>query len=891
LKKFSNPVNKLIELDKPKIKVLVVFLAFFMMVLFSCIIMNNTLNRKLSEHAETSIADVQSLIEIVLTEPKVALSFIAGSIQDAIIRGEGFEAVQELMRFYSSDEFKKGIISYDFDSVYGFFDVFDKFYDGNGWIPDESYQPRERPWYTTAVEDSQNIIISPVYIDTATKRPVIGYARCIFDNDGNLLGVVSMDVPVSSINELMKSKITENSYGFIVDDQLVIIVHPSEDMIGTSIDDSIADIAQIMNNIRAYHGISRTNFVNYTGASAILFSSETFNGWYVNIMVPEIEYYEDLYVMMSVISLLGLFMAFFLSFLLVRIDAARRSSEFISQQKSNFLANMSHEIRTPMNSIIGFSELALDDDVSPKTKHYLRSIADNAKWLLNIINDILDSSKIESGTIKLEKIPYDLQDVISQCQSAILPKAAEKGIILYCHAEPLGNKALLGDPVRLRQIFMNLLSNAIKFTNTGSVKFLSSVRSIDDKQAVIGFEVKDSGIGMTPEQISNIFKPFMQADETVTRNFGGTGLGLSITKNILDLMGGQLSVESKPGEGSVFSFELTFDVLDASVIEQMGTSSPGKVERPNFKGDVLVCEDNGLNQQVICEHLIRVGLKTTVAHNGQEAVNIIKERLDKPFDLIFMDIHMPVMDGLEASSIIADMGVETPIIALTANIMSNDLEMYKKSGMLDYIGKPFTSQDLWKCLLKYFSVISYTSVSEHSHDKQEAQSLNQLKIYFARSNRDVVEKITRAVEEYDLKLAHRIVHTLKGNAGQIGETALQEAAAITEVFIKDEDIPGTRVQIANLETELRVVLYKLAPLINEADEVIKSKTTNPEQIKQIAMELEPMLAKSNPECMNYLDDIRAIPGAEKLAGFVQDFEFKKALEELSKLKEGWEINE
>jgi len=895
LKKIINPINKLVDLDKPKIIVLVVFIAFFLMVLSSCLIMNNTLSRKLQEHAETSIADVQSLIEIVISEPKVILNFIAGSIEDAIIRDERIDTVHELLRYYSSAEFKETITNYTFHSIYGFFDVFDDFYHGGGWIPGESYIPKERPWYISAVEGGKNVVLTPVYIDLDTNTPVIGYARCLRDNDGNLLGVIAMDVPVSFINELMVSAITKSSYGFIVDDQLIIIVHPNQDMIGDQINESSPDIAQIIHNIREYQGISRTSFTSYTGARAILFSSQTFNDWYVNFMVPANEYYEDLYIMIMFISLLGFVMALILSFLLVRIDSARRSSEQISRQKSKFLANMSHEIRTPMNSIIGFSELALDDDVPPKTKHYLRSIADNAKWLLNIINDILDSAKIESGNIELEHIPFDLQDVISQCQSAILPKAIEKGIELYCYAEPLENKTLLGDPVRLRQIFMNLLSNAIKFTTDGSVKFLSSIKNVDDIHATICFEVKDSGIGLTQEQIENIFKPFMQADETVTRKYGGTGLGLSITKNILDLMGGELSVESEPGTGSIFKFVITFDIIDTEAAKQAGIATTGKIDRPNFKGKILVCEDNGLNQQVIVEHLTRVGLKTEVANDGQEAIDMVMEHIehgsDKPFDLIFMDIHMPLVDGLEASSKIVKMGIKTPIIALTANIMSNDLEIYKSHGMYDYLGKPFTSQDLWKCLLKYFPAISFTPIAEHSHLAQENESLKQLRMYFARSNKETINKITKAIESSDLKRAHMLVHTLKGNAGQIEEDKLRDYAILVEEYILDEDIPGTLEHLKSLDIELRVVINKLAPLINEADEKSKNKITDPEEICSIFDELEPLLAKSNPGCMNFLEKIRAIKGAEQLETYVQDFEFKKALTELKKHREGLMKNE
>jgi len=446
---------------------------------------------------------------------------------------------------------------------------------------------------------------------------------------------------------------------------------------------------------------------------------------------------------------------------------------------------------------------------------------------------------------------------------------------------------------------MNLLSNAVKFTNGGTVKLLSSVKSYGDSRATINFEIKDSGIGMTDEQIANIFVPFMQADDSVTRKFGGTGLGLPITKSIIELMGGKLFVESTVGAGSAFSFDLTFDTLDGYVAEQPVVASSSMIERPNFEGEVLICEDNGLNQQVICEHLARVGLNTVLAQNGLEGVNLVKQRIrnatignydgsytaKKPFELIFMDIHMPVMDGLEAASIITDMEIDTPIIALTANIMSNDLELYKSSGMHDYLGKPFTTQDLWKCLLRYFKAVSYTEVAEHTHNEEEDQSLKQLSIYFVRTNQDTFEKIKDALDDGLLLLAHRLVHTLKGNAGQIRKTTLQEAAATIEDCIKKEDIPGAKEHLDHLEAELQAVLNDLAPLLVEADERVQEKITDPEKIHTILRKLEPMLVKRNPECMNLVGDLNAVTGAQQLAQYVEDFEFKKALEELSKFKE------
>jgi PAS domain S-box-containing protein len=396
-----------------------------------------------------------------------------------------------------------------------------------------------------------------------------------------------------------------------------------------------------------------------------------------------------------------------------RLRRARDSAEESSRTKSAFLANMSHEIRTPMNSVIGFSELAQYGEMPDKTRDYLFKIQNSAEWLLRIIDDILDISKIESGKISLEHISFDLHKVLSHCQSSIANKAAEKGITLYCYAEPSIGSNLSGDPIRLRQAIVNLLSNAVKFTNSGMVKFLASIVRSDEKTTTIAFEVKDSGIGMSPEQIAKVFDPFIQGDDSITRRFGGTGLGLAITKSIIELMGGTLVVESAVGIGSRFTFELTFDLIDGGegvvAEEKIIVDSDNK---PNFKGEVLVCEDNSLNQQVITDHLERVGIRPVIAENGKEGIDILTERMKNPdgsvnytpFDLILMDIHMPVMDGLEAASKIKEMGIKTPVVAITANIMSNDIELYKTGGMSDCIGKPFTAKTLWSCLVKYLKI-------------------------------------------------------------------------------------------------------------------------------------------------------------------------------------------
>jgi len=401
---------------------------------------------------------------------------------------------------------------------------------------------------------------------------------------------------------------------------------------------------------------------------------------------------------------------------------ARDVAEAASFTQTAFLANMSHEIRTAMSSIMGFSELAMDTSDHSETRDYLHKIQMNTEWLLQIINDILDISKIESGKMELENIPFDVCELFTDCRTLILPKAVEKDIMLYFYADPSVGSMLLGDPTRLRQVLMNLLSNAVRFTNTGIVKFLAKIKKRNENSVNIHFTVRDSGVGMTKAQVSKIFAPFTQGDPSAIRKYGGTGLGLAITKNIIELMGGTLVVESTPGVGSKFSFELAFDTVEPSGDEMVTEKIMfDEFEKPVFEGEVLLCEDNSMNQQVICENLARVGLKTSVAENGRIGLEMVQRRMkaqdepgaQKQFDLIFMDIHMPEMDGLEAAAKISELQAGIPIIASTANILYNDKKIYRASGMNDCLNKPFTSQELWRCLLKYLTPVRRGSGPMH----------------------------------------------------------------------------------------------------------------------------------------------------------------------------------
>jgi CheY-like chemotaxis protein len=495
----------------------------------------------------------------------------------------------------------------------------------------------------------------------------------------------------------------------------------------------------------------------------------------------------------------------------------------------------------------------------------------------------LDISKIESGKLELESIPFDMSELLSSCRALVLPKAIEKGLPLYFYAEPSVGKMPLGDPTRLRQIFTNLLSNSIKFSNTGMVKLQAILNNVGEESITMTFEVRDSGIGMTPEQIKQIFSPFTQGDTGTTRKYGGTGLGLTITKNIVELMGGQLKVDSAVGIGSKFSFELTFkttSIEDGGALKKIVLSD---LEKPVFEGEILICEDNLTNQQVICEHLARVGLRSVVADNGQIGVDKVKSRItsgEKQFDLIFMDMHMPVMDGLEAASKIMGLNTGIPIVAMTANIMSDDREIYKENGMNDCVGKPFTSAELWNCLMKYFTPVKVQVIDSAKQTQEENELWKKLIVNFVTQNKDKSAEIADAVDSGDFKLAHRLAHTLKGNAAQLGKVLLQKAAEGIEEALKDGGGSVTPRQLKTLDIELSAVLVELTPLYEEFSQIEESSddaSLSAESSLELLDKLAVLLEQGNPGCRDLIGELRRIPDSEELIQQISAFEFPEAI--------------
>ncbi len=355
----------------------------------------------------------------------------------------------------------------------------------------------------------------------------------------------------------------------------------------------------------------------------------------------------------------------------------------VAEARSDFLAAMSHEIRTPMTAVLGMVDLLDSEAPTPRQRQQLKGIRDSGRHLVNVLNDILDFSRIETGKIDLERIDFSLPQLLEQVQNALRPLALERGIELKVGLAEQSPPIVRGDPTRIQQILLNLAGNAIKFTPAGSVLVLAAYCP-DASGPRFRFEVRDTGIGLAPDQQLQIFDAFTQADHSTSRRYGGSGLGLAICKRLVDLMQGEIGVVSALGEGSQFWFEIPLEPGDVASLAATASAEAGEI----IPIRILLAEDVELNRDIICTVLARDGHHVVVAKNGMAAVERVRE---EPFDLILMDVHMPVMDGLDATRAIRALpgaAAATPIVALTANVMAMEQEKCRLAGMDSVLMKP-----------------------------------------------------------------------------------------------------------------------------------------------------------------------------------------------------------
>ncbi len=382
------------------------------------------------------------------------------------------------------------------------------------------------------------------------------------------------------------------------------------------------------------------------------------------------------------------------------LKKARDHAEKMSRTKGEFLANMSHEIRTPMNGVIGTLQLLEDTPLTESQLEYVQVAYKSADALLAILNDILDLSKIEAGKLEFEAIPFDLREIINDVVVLHELKAEQAGIYLKREIDKRVPVNVVGDPTRMRQVLVNLISNAMKFTTEGGISVRVKLKLLDEKEVLIRFEVEDTGIGIPTSKHQKLFMAFSQADGSTTRKYGGTGLGLAIVRQLVEMMHGNLGIDSEVGKGSKFWFVIPMAIAK----EEKAPALPEKTDHPVvLVGKILLVEDNPINQMVAKKMLQKLGLDPVLAENGKEAIDRLQ---DEKFDLALMDCQMPEMDGFEATRTWREQeqhagNAHMPIIAMTANVMEGDRERCLASGMDDYLGKPVRQAELADILQRW----------------------------------------------------------------------------------------------------------------------------------------------------------------------------------------------
>jgi CheY-like chemotaxis protein len=404
--------------------------------------------------------------------------------------------------------------------------------------------------------------------------------------------------------------------------------------------------------------------------------------------------------------------------LTVELRDAQFRAEAANRSKSQFLANMSHELRTPFNGLMGMLGLLQGTSVTPQQADYINTAQESATHLLTLLNDILDLSALESGKMTFKPAPFEIPRLLSEVQALMLPLAKSKGLDFQVQAPSDGLPVVLADETRVKQILFNLLSNAIKFTSAGSVHLHVSERSRTGETLDIVFEIRDTGIGMEPAALARLFQRFYQVEDSSTRRYGGTGLGLEISQSLAHTMNGEITVQSTVGVGSTFTATLSLPTCNVAPETSSTASSQAALEgqtaavtatQPSTEATeprtaamrVLVVEDHPINQKLVGVLLDRMGCSTSICENGQLALDCVRR---EAFDLILMDVNMPVMDGLAATRLIRALPgtvAQTPIVVLTADVMNEAREQALKAGANDFVSKPVKVDQLREIILKY----------------------------------------------------------------------------------------------------------------------------------------------------------------------------------------------
>jgi len=861
-------------------QLLFVFLAFTVMVISSYLYMERMMRARLENEVNDALDFMQSSVETDLQEPEKLLQSMSQSIRNMILHGYNSDAIQSYIK-----EMTPNVIRYEkrklgINRMYGYFDIFNGLQLNNGeWAPTGDNNPRESPWYKAAVEAKGKVTFAVPYFNARIRSFVLTYSRQILDGD-KPLATIALDVPIDSIIDYVTAmQIVEDGYGMLVDENLGIIAHPDVYLIGKPLQSVNSGLASHLANYLGSGGafIPKSTAVNYKGLESVVYSRKLKTGWYISLIAPVNQYYREIRYVGLVLTALGLILAVVLSIILWRINASKIKVDAESRQKSDFLAKMSHEIRTPMSAILGITEIQLQDrTLREDIREALGKIYNSGDLLLGIINDILDFSKLEAGKMELVPVKYYVSSMINDIVQLNKIKNENKPIGFRLQVDELIPAEVTGDELRIKQVLNNLLSNAFKYTDKGEVLLSVSVEQMRgvSTNATLVFKVKDTGQGMTQEQIHKVFDEYSRFNLEANRTTQGTGLGMSITRNLVHMMEGTISVDSVPGKGTEVTVKLPQRIEGsvaqigkemAETLQQFKMSSVSQTEKaeitydPMPYGSVLIVDDVETNLYVAKGLMSPYELSMETATSGFETIDKIKG--GSTYDIIFMDHMMPKMDGIETTKILREMGYNRPIIALTANALVGQAEMFMRNGFDGFISKPIDVRQLNATLNKMVRDKQPFEVVDAARQQKAAKLANEKALPVADSPltaeafiRDAKRAIAtmELICKNDFRRANDVnifgitVHSMKDALVNIDETELSNIALKLEQAVHKKDFALIITETPAFVDSLRKVSEKLeAKTVGEPEEEDLAFLHEKLQIVQAACEARDKQAAKN----------------------------------------------
>jgi len=714
------------------------FGSFYKITKDDVIVMGETTTKELSEQVQNFLMRGYETLEVT-----------ADSVEYMVSEGMSPKEIEYFLTTESNKFAER--ISEDFTGIYGW--VNGTYVDGWGWVPDADYVPQKRIWYTMAMENKENgVTLIPPYVDAQTGNIIVSVSKVL--NDGE--SVLALDITPYSIQDATEAmNLNGNGYGFIVDNNGLIVTHADSSLRGASYLEMTYAVAEQQELIQRIIDTDDAYFsMKIDGEDCQVFRSGVRGGWNVVLVVKSQEMFQrvrtNLFRNITLSLVIFVLVTYFCtSSYFNRVKAARYAEEVkkakdeaekANAAKSDFLANMSHEIRTPINAVLGMNEMILRESDDANVREYAGKAHNAGKTLLNLINDILDLSKIEAGKMEIVNDVYYLSSVLNNVVNMMRVKAEEKKLDFLVEVDENIPDLLMGDDTRISQVIINILNNAVKYTREGSVRLnvaqatqlpecnagaenptgvwygrtlqngdIGNIVGCGD-EIVLKISVSDTGIGIREEDMGRLFGNFERLDQKANKNVEGTGLGLSITGKMVEMMDGCIEVESVYGEGSTFTIyipqAIEGDVMigdfEAKFAEYVKSLNDYKETFRAPDAHILVVDDNEMNLFVVEKLLKTTEVKVSCCDSGERCLELIRQR---HYDVILLDHMMPELDGVETLKRMKEMKhhlcKDTPVIALTANAIVGVREMYLADGFDDYISKPIDANELETILRKH----------------------------------------------------------------------------------------------------------------------------------------------------------------------------------------------